>query len=255
LLSFCLAPHSPYTVSDRSFERIATLSAQLDLAVHMHVQETVAEVDESLARYGLRPLARLQRLGLLDPHLIAVHAVHLTGDEIELLAEHDCSVAHCPTSNLKLASGIAPVARLLAAGVRVGLGTDGAASNNRLDLLREMRQCALLAKATSGDASVIDCHRALRLSTLDGARVLGLGDRLGSLVPGKLADLCAIRLDDWIEQPCLDPACQIVHVAGREQVANVWVGGRIRIREGLPADDAAIALHDIGHSWHNKICG
>lgn len=255
LLSFTLAPHAPYTISDRTFERVATLSAQLDLPVHIHVHETAAEVADSVARHGVRPLARLHRLGLLDPHLIAVHAVHLTGDEIELLAEHGCNVAHCPTSNLKLASGIAPLARLLAAGVRVGLGTDGAASNNRLDMMGETRQAALLAKAASGDASIIDSHAVLRLATLEGARALGLGDRLGSLQPGKAADICAVRLDEWHQLPCPDPVSQIVHVAGREQVSHVWVGGRSRIREGLPADDVVTALRRLVYSWHNKMSG
>jgi 5-methylthioadenosine/S-adenosylhomocysteine deaminase len=255
LVSFCLAPHAPYTVSDRTFERIATLSAQLDLPIHLHVHETQGEVEESLSRHGVRPLARLGRLGLLGPNLIAVHAVHLDGDEIDHLAEHACTVAHCPTSNMKLGSGIAPIARLLAAGVRVGLGTDGAASNNRLDMLREMRHGALLAKAATGDAGVMDAHQALRMATLDGATALGLGSRLGSLLPGKSADLCAIRTDGWSEQPCYDPASHIVHVAGRDQVSHVWVNGRIRIQEGLPADFSPATLLDLARSWHNETSG
>jgi 5-methylthioadenosine/S-adenosylhomocysteine deaminase len=255
LVSFCLAPHAPYTVSDRTFERIATLSAQLDLPIHIHVHETRGEIEESIAQHGVRPLGRLHRLGLLGPNLIAVHAVHLSGDEIDLLAEHGCSVAHCPTSNMKLASGIAPIARLLAAGIRVGLGTDGAASNNRLDMLREMRCGALLAKAASGNAAVMDSHDTLRMATLEGATALGLGDRLGSLLPGKLADLCAIRLDGWSEQPCYDPASHVVHVAGRDHVSHVWVNGRIRVREGQPVDSTPSALLDLARSWHNEICG
>jgi 5-methylthioadenosine/S-adenosylhomocysteine deaminase len=255
LVSFCLAPHAPYTVSDRTFERIATLSAQLDLPIHIHVHETRGEIEESIAQHGVRPLVRLHRLGLLGPNLIAVHAVHLSGDEIDLLAEHGCSVAHCPTSNMKLASGIAPIARLLAAGIRVGLGTDGAASNNRLDMLREMRCGALLAKAASGNAAVMDAHRTLRMATLDGAAALALSDRLGSLLPGKLADLCAIRLDGWSEQPVYDPASHVVHVAGRDHVSHVWVNGCIRIREGQPVDSTPSALLDLARSWHNEICG
>src|SRR2546422_6006484 len=152
LASFCLAPHAPYTVSDASFRQIATLAAELDLPVHVHVHETEHEVQGSLAEHGVRPLERLRRLNLVAPNLIAVHAVHLTAEEIALLARHGCSVVHCPSSNLKLASGFAPIAKLAGAGVNLALGTDGAASNNRLDMFEEMRIAALLAKAVAGDA-------------------------------------------------------------------------------------------------------
>jgi 5-methylthioadenosine/S-adenosylhomocysteine deaminase len=253
LVSFCMAPHAPYTVSDASFERVVTLAAQLDLPIHVHVHETRSEIEESLRRHGVRPLERLHRLGLLAPNLIAVHAAHLTLPEIDLLAEHGCSVAHCPTSNMKLASGIAPVADLLARGVRVGLGTDGAASNNRLDLFREMHHAALLAKVSSGDAAVVGAHTALRMATLDGAVALGLEERIGSLVAGKAADLCAIRLDDWIVGPCFDPASHLVNVCGREQVSHVWVAGQPRIAEGnlVCADPANLV--DIVDLWQNAL--
>lgn len=251
LLSFTLAPHAPYTVSDRTFERIGTLAAQLDLPIHVHLHETQAEIDESLQRHGARPLRRLDRIGLLGPNLIAVHAVHLLPDEIDLLAKTGCAVAHCPTSNMKLASGTAPVTELVGAGVRVGLGSDGAASNNRLDLLREMRHAALLAKTASGDATSLDAHRVLRMATLEGATALGLGDSIGSLAAGKWADLCAIRLDDWLCQPCYDPASHLVYVAGRDQVTHVWVAGQLRLRDGLPVGAATGRLKEIGNSWHN----
>src|SRR6185503_21371751 len=158
LLSFCLAPHAPFTVSDATFEKVATYASELDLPVHVHLHETADEVREGVATHGARPIRRLQALGLLGPNLIAVHAVHLLDEEIALLADHGCHVAHCPSSNLKLASGVAPVARLAAGNVNVGLGTDGAASNNRLDVLSEMRLAALLVKGTSGDATVLPAH-------------------------------------------------------------------------------------------------
>jgi 5-methylthioadenosine/S-adenosylhomocysteine deaminase len=251
LLSFALAPHAPYTVSDRSFGSIATLAAQLDLPIHIHLHETAAEIEDSLRQHGVRPLERLQRLGLLGPNLIAVHAVHLLPEEIRLLAENCCAVAHCPTSNMKLASGIAPIAGLLAAGLRVGLGTDGAASNDRLDILREMRHAALLAKVATGDATALPAHRALRMATLEGASALGLDNSIGSLEPGKWADLCAIRLDDWLTQPCYDPASHIVYVAGREQVSHVWVAGTLRICNSQPVETVATELIEIANSWHN----
>ena len=255
LISFSLAPHAPYTVADRTFDRIATLAAQLDLPIHMHVHETRHEVEESLKLHGVRPLERLRRLGLLGPNLIAVHAVHLNDEEIAQLAEQGCAVAHCPTSNMKLASGIPPLARLLAAGVTVGLGSDGAASNNRLDILREMRHSALLAKAASGDAAVADAHRVLRMATLDGATALGLGDKIGSLRKGKLADICCVRMDEWIAQPCFDPASHLVYTAGREQVSHVWVNGTLRVRHGMPTDCDPALLSETARSWHNRISG
>jgi 5-methylthioadenosine/S-adenosylhomocysteine deaminase len=253
LLSFCLAPHAPYTVSDASFERIATLAAQLDLPVHMHVHETLAEVEDSLRQHGARPLARLQRLGLVAPGLIAVHSVHLNSAEIELLGTCGCAVAHCPTSNMKLGSGIAPIAELIDRGVPVGLGSDGAASNNRLDLWREMRHAALLAKVARHDAAAVDAHTALRMATLHGATALGLDDRIGSLQPGKLADLCAVRLDDWITQPCFDAASHLVYVAGREHVSHVWVGGSQRVADGRLTIINDGELSEIAEHWQVEL--
>ena len=225
LLSFCLAPHAPYTVSDETLARIATLAEEIDAPVHTHLHETADEIAQGLAQHGMRPLERLRRLGLVGPRLIAVHAVHLEEAEIDLLAREGASIAHCPSSNLKLASGIAPVAACRAKGITVGLGTDGAASNNRLDILGEMRTAALLAKGASGDASVLGAHEALRMATLDGARALGLDGRIGSLVPGKLADIAAIELSAPETLPCFDPVSDLVYAAGREHVTHAWVAG------------------------------
>lgn len=253
LISFCMAPHAPYTVSDRTLERIATLAAQLDLSIHIHVHETEAEIEDSLKQHGVRPLERLRRLGLLGPTLIGVHAVHLEPNEIALLAEECCSVAHCPTSNMKLASGIAPVAALAQRDVRVGLGSDGAASNNRLDMFREMNHAALLAKVASGDATALDAHAVLRMATLNGATALGQDKRIGSLEAGKEADLCAVRLDDTSLLPCYDPASHLVHAVGREHVSHVWVAGKERVSEGRLLDIETLELRDIACLWHNKL--
>jgi len=225
LLSFCMAPHAPYTVGDGTFRRIATLAEELDLPVHVHLHETTHEVEESLAQHGRRPLARLESLGLLTERLIAVHAVHLAGSEIAALARAGSSVAHCPSSNLKLASGFARVGELLAHGVNVGIGTDGAASNNRLDMFQEMRTTALLAKGVAGSAEAVPAHEALRLATLGGARALGLDAGIGSIVPGKWADLAAVALGSPETQPCFDPLSHIVYACGREHVTDVWVAG------------------------------
>jgi 5-methylthioadenosine/S-adenosylhomocysteine deaminase len=225
-LSFCLAPHAPYTVSDATFRKVAQLANELDLPVHVHVHETVQEIDRSLAEHGERPLARLARLGLLGPDLISVHSVHLEPAEIALLARHGSSVVHCPSSNLKLASGLAPVAALAAAGVNIALGTDGAASNNRLDLFQEMRSAALLAKAVANDAAAMPAHAALRAATLGGATALGLQARIGSIAPGKAADLAAIEFDSLELQPTFDVVSHLVYVSGREHVTDVWVAGQ-----------------------------
>jgi 5-methylthioadenosine/S-adenosylhomocysteine deaminase len=254
LLSFCLAPHAPYTISDGTFERIATLANQLDLPVHIHIHETRAETEDSLRQHGVRPLARLQRAGLLGPGFIGVHGVHLDASEIDLLGEHRCHLAHCPTSNMKLANGAPQIAALQAHGVGVGLGSDGAASNNRLDLFHEMRHAALLAKAASEDATGLPAMTVLRMATLEGATALGLDAEIGSLLPGKSADLCAVRLDEWIVQPCFDPASHLVYVAGREQVTHTWVAGRLRICDGKPVDFDTRHLIELAKMWHTEIC-
>ncbi len=241
LLSFCLAPHAPYTVSDETLAKIATLAEEIDAPVHTHLHETAEEIAQGLAQHGIRPLERLRRLGLVGPRLIAVHAVHLEAHEIDLLAREGSSIAHCPSSNLKLASGIAPIAACRAKGITVGLGTDGAASNNRLDVLGEMRLAALLAKGASGDARAVGAHEALRMATLDGARALGLDASIGSLVPGKLADIAAVELSTPETLPCFDPVSDLVYAAGNEHVTHVWVAGEARLVErrlsGLDEDE------------------
>ena len=227
LLGFALAPHAPYTVSDRTFERIVTLASELDIPIHIHLHETHEEIAQSEREYGMRPLLRLDRLGVLGPNLIAVHAIHLTPQEIELLAQTGCHVAHCPTSNLKLASGFAPAKALLDKGVNLGIGTDGAASNNRLDMMAEIRLAALLAKGASGDAAAIPAAQALAMATINAARALGLDDRIGSIIAGKRADLAAIEMSELETTPCFDVISHIVYVCGRENVSHVWVDGEL----------------------------
>lgn len=253
LLSFCMAPHAPYTVSDRSFEQILTLSEQLQIPINTHLHETRGEIRESENKFGMRPIARLVKLGLLGPNFIAVHAVHLEPAEIAMLAGLGASVAHCPTSNLKLASGIAPVSSMLSAGINVGLGTDGAASNNRLDVLTEVRLAALLAKTASDDAETLPAHVALRMATLNAARALGLERKIGSVESGKCADLCAVNLASIELSPCYDPASHLVYAAGREHVSHVWVGGKLLVEEGrlLQVDEMAVARKAI--EWQSRI--
>ena len=225
-LYFALAPHAPYTVSDPVWEKIVMYARELQLPIHTHVAETAQEVAQSRKQYGETPLHRLHRLGATGPGLTAVHAVHLDEADIELLATHGGSVAHCPISNMKLASGIAPIADLTRRGVNVALGTDSAASANRLDILGEMRTASLLAKVATSDAAVLNAPQALTMATLGGARALGLDDHLGSLLPGKDADVVAIDLSAPDVRPCYDILSHLVHVAGSERVSDVWIRGR-----------------------------
>jgi len=253
LLSFCLAPHAPYTVSDRSFEQILTYSGELEVPIHMHLHETQDEIRESLTRFGVRPVERLRRLGLLGPALIAVHAVHLSDEEIDLLAAQGASAAHCPSSNLKLASGMAPVARFVERGLNTGLGTDGAASNNRLDLFEEMRIAALLAKATSGRANSVPAEAALHMATLGAARALGLDRDIGSIAPGKLADLCAVNLDATGLSPVYHPLSHLVYAAGREDVSHVWIAGNLVVDQGRLTGLDSGELRAKARAWQTRI--
>ncbi len=253
LLSFCMAPHAPYTVSDKTFEKMLTYAEQIQVPVHVHLHETEEEIRQSLRQHGVRPLERLRRLGLLGPTLVAVHMVHLTPEEMELVSNANASIAHCPSSNLKLASGFAPVAQLVERGVNVGLGTDGAASNNRLDLFQEMRTAALLAKAVSGRADTLPAHRALEMATLNGARALGLDKEIGSLVPGKRADMTAVDLGALELTPCYDPQSHLVYAAGREHVSHVWVEGRLLLDDGRLTTLDAKELAVRASRWGRRI--
>ncbi|MGB9129634.1 MAG: TRZ/ATZ family hydrolase [Thiobacillus sp.] len=253
LLSFTFAPHAPYTIADATFSRIGTLAEQLGLPIHTHIHETADEIQHSLTQYGVRPLERLAQLGLLGPNFIGVHAVHVNDAEIELMAQHGCHVAHCSSSNLKLASGLAPVGELMRAGVNVGLGTDGAASNNRLDLFAEMRLTALLAKGVSGDATALPAAAALKMATLDAARALNLDGQIGSIAPGKRADLVAVDLRSLACQPVFDPVSHLVYVAGREHVTHVWVDGTLKLDDRRLVDLDTDDLTARAAYWRGKL--
>jgi 5-methylthioadenosine/S-adenosylhomocysteine deaminase len=258
LLSSSFAPHAPYTIANDTFEKVITYAEQLGIGIHTHIHETRDEIQQSITQYGVRPLRRLADLGLLGPGLVAAHCVHLEQSEIDMLAEYGCHVAHCPTSNLKLASGIAPVADLLGKGINLGLGTDGAASNNRLDMFAEMRLAALLAKGVSGNATVLPAAEALEMASINAARALGLDDRVGSIEPGKMADLTAVRIADPETLPCFDPLSHLVYVAGREHVSHVWVAGELRYQklngqDGIYANIEPAELKEITSVWQSRL--
>lgn len=253
LVSTCFVPHAPYTVNDAAFERIRMLSDQLDLVVHCHIHETAHENTEAMKQHGSRQLARLDRLGLVNDRLMAVHMTDLTDAEIALCAERGVSVAHCPESNLKLASGFCPTHRLHQAGVNLALGTDGCASNNDLDMFGEMRTAALLAKGVSGDASALDAATTLRMATLGGARAMGLGDRTGSIEPGKLADLTCVDMDPLETQPMYHAISQLVYATGRHQVSDVWIGGVRKLDAGALVDMDVPAIRAKTRQWRERI--
>jgi len=253
LISTCFAPHAPYTVGDEGLKKIQILSEQLEVPIHIHLHESQDEVSQATEGSGLRPIQRLKELGLLSPYLNAVHMTQLSEDDIHLVAETGLHVIHCPESNMKLASGICPVKTLLDNNINVALGTDGAASNNDLDMLAEMRSASLLAKVSSGDATAVAAETALRMATLNGAKALGLGDITGSLEIGKAADICAVELENIESIPIYHPISQLVYSVGRENVRDVWVQGKhlLNNRELTTIDiDRVIENTNL---WHNRI--
>ncbi|MDH5232528.1 MAG: TRZ/ATZ family hydrolase [Gammaproteobacteria bacterium] len=249
LITTTFAPHAPYTVSDEPMQKIITYAEELDIPMHIHVHETAGEI----AQQEQRPLARLHDLGMLSPRLLAVHMTQLSEEEIQLCSQTGLNVIHCPESNLKLASGLCPVGQLMKAGVNVALGTDGAASNNDLDMLGEMRTAALLAKVVANDAACLDAHQALQMATLNGATALGLADQIGSLEIGKRADITAIDLSAIETQPVYHPISQIVYAAGKEQVSHVWIDGQNVLNQRQLSTINEKQLKHTVHEWQKKI--
>ena len=255
LINTTFAPHAPYTVSDEPLVNIRTYADELDIPITMHVHETLHEVEQAQINNGQRPLQRLHKLGLLTPSFIAVHMTQLTREEITLVAESGVHIVHCPESNLKLASGFCPVAQCLSAGINVALGTDGAASNNDLDMLGEMRTAALLAKAVANDASSVPAMTALRMATLNGAKALGLEQEIGSLSVGKSADVIAIDLDYLETRPLYCPVSQIVYASNRQQVTDVWVAGKQLLKQRQLTTFNLAALKEKIDEWQKRLSG
>lgn len=255
LISIGFGPHAPYTVSDAPLSRIAMLAEELDCAIQIHAHETQHEVDESIANYGERPLARLHRLGLLGPRTMCVHATALNDDDIALLARNNCHVVHCPESNLKLASGFCPTQKLLDADVNVALGTDGAASNNDLDMFAELRIAALLAKAVAQNAAALPAFEALQMATLNGAKALGLDEHIGSLEIGKYADVIAIDLSEIENQPLYNPLSQLAYSNSGSRVSHSWINGKPML---VNRQLTTINLSDLRErvaAWQQRIIG
>ncbi|MEL1264771.1 TRZ/ATZ family hydrolase [Pseudoxanthomonas putridarboris] len=253
LIATAFAPHAPYTVNDANFERVRMLADQLDLPVHLHLHETAQEVQQSQEQYGQRPIARLDRLGLFNDRLIAVHMTQLTEAEIHLCAERGVSVVHCPESNLKLASGFCPACALERAGVTLAIGTDGCASNNDLDMFSETRTAALLAKAVAQDAAALDAATSLRAATLGGAKAIGFDHLVGSIEPGKQADLACVDLSALETQPLHHVVSQLVYATGRQQVTDVWIAGQSKLAQCELVDIDMAGVIANARQWRERI--
>jgi 5-methylthioadenosine/S-adenosylhomocysteine deaminase len=255
LVTTAFAPHAPYSVSDAPLQRVATYAEELDIPIHMHVHETADEVRQALADHGKRPLQRLDELGLLSPRLLAVHMTELSSDEIQRCAETGVHVIHCPESNLKLASGFCPVHELHQAGINVALGTDGAASNNDLNMFSEMRTAALLGKGIAADATAVPAEQALCMATINAARSLGLDEDIGSLQPGKAADFIAVHLNEIETSPIYHPVSQLVYATGRNKVTDVWVAGKHLLKDRVLTTLDTEEILNKAEAWQTHIAG
>ena len=253
LIKIACAPHAPYTVGDETLRRIATYANELDMAVHIHCHETAKEISDSLHLYSCRPMQRLDDLGILLPQTQLVHMTQVDKDDIRLIKDNNCHVVHCPESNLKLASGFCPVAELMDAGINIALGTDGAASNNDLDLFGELKTAALLTKGVSGDASALDAHAALRMATINGARALGWQDQIGSLEAGKSADIIAVEINSLSQKPLYNPASQLVYTNAGSQVTHSWVAGKALMKERALLTLNEAELIQSADQWRTQI--
>jgi 5-methylthioadenosine/S-adenosylhomocysteine deaminase len=255
LVSVIFGPHAPYTVDDSLFEKVVTYANELDAGIQVHLHETQGEIDSAVAENGERPVARLHRLGVLTPNTQCVHMTAVNDDDIALLAASGAHVIHCPKSNLKLASGFCPEHRLRSAGINVALGTDGAASNNNLDLFSELNIAALLSKGVSGDASALDAHGSLRMATINGARALGMDSITGSLEAGKVADMVAVDLSGIAREPLYNPVSQLVYTAVGHRVSHVWVNGVAKVVDYQLLTFSEQELEAKARQWRDRIAG
>ncbi|MBT8105189.1 MAG: TRZ/ATZ family hydrolase [Woeseiaceae bacterium] len=253
LITTAFAPHSTFAMADESFAALRVLADQLDLRVQIHLHESAAEIRESLRDTGKRPFARLDHAGLVNRSLLAVHAVHLDDEEVDRLAAAGVSMAHCPKSNLKLANGVAPVAKYRSAGINVALGTDGAASNNMLDMFSEMQTAALLGKTAADDATAVSAQDALDMATMGGARALRLDRSIGSIEQGKLADLVCVDFDHFNTRPVYDVVSQLVYATASTQVSDAWVGGRHQLENGRLTQIDGHELVARADEWRDRI--
>lgn len=253
LVQIGFGPHAPYTVGDDALQKLAELSNKHRVPVQMHVHETAFEVQSAIEATGIRPLQRLHDLGLLNERFQAVHMTQISDSDIELLKKTSSHIIHCPESNLKLASGFSPIQQLLDAGVNVAIGTDGAASNNDLDLFGEIKTAALVAKAVASDATALNAHQALQMATINGAKAMGIEDKTGSLEIGKQADIVAVDLSSLSMQPLYDPTSHLVYANAGSQVSHVWVDGKALVKDGQLTQMDTESIKQKARQWQQKI--
>jgi len=253
LIKTSFAPHAPYTVSDDAFKKLSMLADELDIPIQIHLHETEFEVNESIKLHASRPIARLEKLGLLSPRILASHMTQLNEDDIKLASDNGINIVHCPESNLKLASGYCPIQKLIDLDLNVALGTDGAASNNDLDMLGEMRTAALLAKTVAQNAQAGSTQQILRMATINGAKALGMDDNIGSIEISKSADLVAIDLNTIETQPLYNPLSQIIYSSTRDQIKHVWVNGAHLLKDRELTTLDLPTLIQSAKEWRDKI--
>lgn len=253
LITIGIGPHSPYAVSKDYLIKVRDFAEQHALPVTMHVHETQAEIAICQEKYNRRPIDFLQNIGLLSTHFQAVHCTHLNDDDIKQLLNNHCHIIHCPESNLKLASGLCKVDRLLNTGLNVAIGTDGPVSNNDLDMISEMRTAAMIGKLENLDPTAVNATTVLQMATVNGAKALGLENSIGSIVAGKQADIIAINLKALNTQPIYDPISQIVYAANAKQVSDVWVAGKQLLKNHQLTTIDTTVLFDHVEQWQKEI--
>lgn len=255
LITPCIAPHSPYTCGLETLKRVRKLANTYDIPVHTHLSETEWEFNETKTRYGKTPVRYLDSIDFFGGTVLAAHCIWLEDDDIRILARRGVGVSHCVESNLKLASGIAPVMKMLDAGIKVTFGTDGAASNNDLNILSEMSTAAKLHKAVTGDPTVLDSRKALLMATSWGADVLGLGKITGSIEKGRVADLVIIDIEKPHLTPMYDIYSHIVYALRASDVETVIVGGKVAVSQGKLHGGYETEIMAKARTWSDRIAG
>jgi len=253
LITTSIAPHAPYSVSDEAFALINTYSEELGINIHIHLHETQQEIEDSLKMYGMTPVQRLNNLGIINPSLIAAHCVYLNEQDIAILAKNKVSIVHNPSSNMKLGSGIADVAKMLKQNLNVSLGTDSSASNNRLDIMEEMRLASLLLKGTTKSPELLPATQAIKMATINGAKALGLESMIGSIEKNKIADLVAIDLNSIENQPIYNPLSTLVYSSTKSDVSYVWIDGKVKLKEKKLVNVDEEKIMQMAKIWQIKI--
>ena len=253
LITTSIAPHAPYSVSDEAFTLINTYSEELSINIHIHLHETQWEIEDSIEKYGITPVQRLNNLGIIGPSLMAVHCVHLNDQDMATLAKNKVSIVHNPSSNMKLGSGIADIAKMLKQNLNISLGTDSSASNNRLDIMEEMRLAALLIKGSTKSPESFSANEAIKMATINGAKALGLESIIGSIEKNKKADLVAIDLNSIENQPIYNPLTTFVYSSSRSDVSYVWIDGEIKLKDKKLVKIDEERIIQLAKKWQRKL--